>query len=394
MTCRKIIGIFAKYLPFAGILALHIFSLYNGATTIIDEMNRNIHIWTNTLMISAIVSEIGSLLVLDRFNILVTGKTPNFVQDIWEESSQDVAVRYNGMIVSSLFISVIFALNIIYTTTGKRVFSSAAVLLATLWAIGTIVYIFAGYFKIKHIRPQSVFSKLSDPAILPPIIGMIQILITRKNWVGYVYHSIYKPANDVLLTLGLIIMLCYILAIAFCHFSNIYCLIGFRFIKRDFGRIQRKIDYIQEKEEQQELLLRQTTKDIDERGEQGNFINKIGLIVPFFILHIKVYTQQRFCAASYLLSLLNFRVTKRFSGLLEPERIRLNGIRFCLVTAVLELLSLDFVLFIYFENNAPCLKFFELLSTVIIIPILLSWLAELKSKTNERNRSEMEAKEK
>lgn len=271
-------------------------------------------------------------------------------------------------------------------------FSSAAVVLATLWAIGTIVYIFAGYLKIKHMCPQSIFSKLSDPAILPAIISMIQILITRKNWVGYIYHSIYEPANDVLLTLGLIILLCYFLAVTFCYFSNIYCLIGFGFIKRDLGRIQRKIDRIQEKEEKQEALLRQTTKDIDEMGEQGNFIKKVGLIVPFLILHIKTYVQGRFCAASYLLSLLNFRIAKRFRGLLEPDRIKINGIRFCLITAVLELLSLDFILFIYLESNSPCLKFFELLSTVIIIPILLSWLAELKSKVNGRNSTETEMK--
>lgn len=40
------------------------------------------------------------------------------------------------------------------------------------------------------------------------------------------------------------------------------------------------------------------------------------------------------------------------------------------------------ILFIWLESDSLCLKFFELFSTVIIIPILLSWLAELKSKAN------------
>ena len=271
MACRKLIGILTKYLPFIGLLALLIFSLYNGAITITDEVSRNIHIWTDALMISAVVSEIGNLLVLDWLVLLTTGKAPDIVQDIWEKSSQDISAMYNGIVVSSLFVTIIFVLNLIYITTGKYVFASLSVVLVTLCTIGTIVYIFAGYLKIKYMHQQHIFSKLSGHAILPAIINMIQLLITRKSWVGYIYQSIYKPANDVVLTLGLIILMCYFLAVTFCYFSIIYCLIGFAFFKRDPNRIQEKIDCIQEKEEKQEILLRQTTKDIDEMGEQGNF---------------------------------------------------------------------------------------------------------------------------
>ena len=87
----------------------------------------------------------------------------------------------------------------------------------------------------------------------------------------------------------------------------------------------------------------------------------------------------------YVLSFIRLEIIKHLNGLLEPERIKVNTIRFCGVTAVLELLALDMVLFIYLESNDPCLKFFELLSTVIIIPVLLSWLSELKSKKDGQN---------
>ncbi|MBM6679394.1 hypothetical protein [Pseudoflavonifractor capillosus] len=390
MAGTKIIGILTKYIPFIGILVLHIFSLYRGATTVTDEINRNIQIWTDTLIISAIIGSICSLLVLDLLNILITGKTLNIVQDVLEKTSQDAAVMYNGMVVSSLFLPVVFIINMIYITTGNRLFLSITAILVTLWSIGIIINISAAYLEMNHKYSHPVISKLTDSVILSVIICMIQILITRTNWVGYIYNSIYKPENEFFLTLGLIIVLCYFLAIAFCHFSNVYCLVSLGFIRRDLGKIQKKIDYIQKRKENQEALLRQTTQDIDEKGAQGNFIKIIGLIVPFYIIHIKTYVLERFCAVSYLLSLLNLRITKLFSGLLEPDRIRINRIRFCLVTAVVELLSLDFILFIYFENHAPCLKFFELLSTVIIIPILLSWLGELKSKANGKNRSGME----
>ena len=383
MTYRKITGSVVKYLPLLGILALNIYSLYHEITTITDKTDRNISILTNALLICAIVGEIGSLLVIDRFNLLLSGKTPNFVQDILEDSNQDVSVTYNGMIVSSLFVPAIFSLYTIYIVTGIHLFSSMAIILAVLWSISTVVYILAGYLKIKHTFQDSIFSKLSNPVFVPAIICMIQILITHENWVGYVYHSICNPESDIFLTLTLIIVLCYFLAVSFCHFSNVYCLIGFWFIKRDTVQIQREIDLLQEKEENQEVLLRQVTKDIDDEAEQIRSIKKIGLALRFILIHIKTYAYGRLYAASYLLSLFNLKITRLFNNLLEPERIRINDIRFCLITAVLELLSLDFILFICLESDSPTLKFFELASTVIIIPILLSWLTGLKSKAEE-----------
>ena len=389
---KKIIGILLKYLLLIGILALQIFSLYHGATTITEETDRNICIWKNALMISAIVGAISSLLTIDSFNILITGKSQNIIEDICKKDSQDVAVMYNGLVVEALFIPAICILNIMYFVTGNRLFPRISVVVLILAVISTIVCILADYLQIKQIQAQSFFTKLSDPVILPVIICMIQMLITREKWVGYIYHNICKPENDFFLTLSIIVLSCYFLAVAFCYFSNVYCLIGFGFVKRDLDRIEEKINCIQEKKQKQEALLRQKTKSIDANGEQGSFVQKVKLIIPFYIIHIKTYALRRFYAGSYLLSLLNFSISKWFSGLLKPDRIRINGIRFCLMTAVLELLSVDFILFLNLESDSPCLKFFELLSTVIIIPIFLTWLADLKSKTDEKDQTKTKEK--
>ena len=91
-----------------------------------------------------------------------------------------------------------------------------------------------------------------------------------------------------------------------------------------------------------------------------------------------------------MMMLLNFKMTKLFGSLLKPSRIRLNTIRFCLLGAMMELLVVDFLLFIYLKSDSPCLKFFELMSTVFIIPILLSWLMELKSNAKKENKPSQE----
>lgn len=382
MTCRRIIGILIKYVPLMAILILHILSLLRGTTTIMDEMDRSISIWKDVLQISAIIGEIGCLLVLDKINISLTGKTTSFVDDIKQESSQEVAIRYNGIVADAFLLFVVMTLTILYAYTQKRIFSSIATGITTLWVISSVGYIFIMYLKIKHIMVKSIFEKLSNPVFLPMIIFMVQILITREKWVEYVYYNICEPEDDVILTFLLIIILCYFLIIFYAHFSNVYCLIGFGFVNRNIEPIQKKIELLQEKEDKRDREFRQAIKRIDKRAEQVGFIRKIGLFFKLNYIHIRRYIQERLSAALYLISILNYKIVKRFRGLLNPERIKSNSIRCCLVTAVLGLLSLDMILFIWLESDSPCLKFFELLSTVIIIPILLSWLAELKSKAN------------
>ena len=151
-------------------------------------------------------------------------------------------------------------------------------------------------------------------------------------------------------------------------------------MRKDPNMIQKEIEHLQGEEKKREEDLRQATKYVDEQAEKVRFLKKIGLIVRFCFIHYKTYIQDRYYSAVYLLSFAKYKITKRFNGLLHPERIRINGIRFWWITAVWELLALDLLLFIYLDGDDPCLKFFELLSTVIIIPVLLSWLAELKAK--------------
>ena len=375
----NVLGVVAKYIPFIGMFVVCTMRLCKGIATIADEMERNIDIWTNALVICAILGEIGSLLVIERFSLLLTGKKPNIVDDIRDESSQDVAVMYNGIIANAVILMAIMGCYILYAYTQNSLFLVVSNIAVTVFSIGTAVYILASYIKINNEQPN-LFSKLSNPVFLPVLICSIQLLITRKKLVGFIYSNIYEPQGDIYLIAVLIIVLCYFLAVAFCHYSNLYCLLGFAFLNKDPNIIQREIAYLQEQDQKREEKLRQATKYVDEQAEKVGFIKKIGVVFYFHFIHVKTYVQDRFYSAVYLLLYAKLKITKSFHGLLRPERIRINAIRFCWIVAVWELLALDLLLFIYLDGNDSCLKFFELLSTVIIIPILLSWLAELKTK--------------
>jgi len=383
MKLRKVIGALAKYIPFVSLLFIYTMSLYRGATTITDEMERGILIWTDALMLSVIIGGICNLLVMDRFSQLVTGKTPNIVNDFVEQDSKEFSVSYNGLIVGAFLKTGLVILVILYVITEIRLFLICCTILAVIFVLGTAINIFAAYLQAKREAENTVLSKLLDPVVLPTVISMILVLLTSQKTIGFVHQNLYAPQNTVFLILTLIAILCYVLAIAFCHFSNIYCLIAFMFEKDNSKRIQTKIDVVQEKNAKREDALRQVTEYVDEKAEQVGFFKKCVLAFGFFYAHTKVYFQGRYYAMSYLLSFVSLRLTKRLSGLLEAERIKNNGIRFCEVSAVLELLLLDMLLFIYLGSEDPCSRFFELLSTVIIIPILLSSLANLETNKHK-----------
>lgn len=375
-----------------GLLLISLFELamYRDKTTIEDTLERSIQMWKNVLTFSAIIGEAGGLIVVNRFNVLLTGTTPNIIRDLREENSLDFAVMYNGICASGIFLAVLFALNLLYLYTKIHLFSTICSIFAIIWAISTIIYLFAGYLKIRQTTTLSLFSKFSNPALLPTIISMIQLVITRPKLVSFVYRNIYIPQSETILTLVLIIVLVYFLASAFCHFSNIYCLIGFQFIIRNPEKIQNKIDCLQRQEDQREDFLRLATKKLDAEAKQCSCVKKFLLGIRYIGIHFKVYIQGRICAVKYLFALFNFRMTKLLGGLLRPSRIKVNCIRFCLLTVIAELLTEDFLLFVYLESSSPCLKFFELISTVCIIPILLSWLMELKSSAQKRKNAESE----
>lgn len=373
------------YLPLIAFLALAVYSLCYGAATISDGMERRIRIWKDALMASAILGELGSLMVINRFNLLLSGETPDLVRDLHEKSGPELSVMYNGLIVYAVFMPVLLAVNLLYIHTQTRVFMILATAPAVLWGISTIVYLFAMYLRIRQMQPQSLGFRFSNPVLLPAVISMLQILITQNRWVSSVYRSIYAPQSEWILTLDLILTMLYFLAAAYCHFSNLYCLLGFCFLKRDPDLLRKKLDELQAQEDRRELELHRMATELDREAEESGLLKRAFLAARFIANHVRIYVQGRACAAGYLLTVLRLEMTKRLGALLEPERLRINAIRFFLFAAMLELLTVDFLLFIYLEGSSPCLKFFELISTVFIIPVLLSWLLELKSNAKERN---------
>ena len=110
------------------------------------------------------------------------------------------------------------------------------------------------------------------------------------------------------------------------------------------------------------------------------FVGMCKQYVRISFLSVKLYCRQKWYSVLYLLRVAWMKVVSSLDNLIKPERIRISKIRFLEVTTVIELLLLDMVLFVYLGSEDSCARFFELFSTVVVIPILLSSLASLKER--------------
>lgn len=383
MKFIKIISEVAKYLPFVGLISLQILSICTAAANLSDEMERAVRIWQATLLIAVTVGMIVNLFAMDQLSKLTTGKRQSIFTDLMENSSGEISVLYNGYIVYSLFVIVIVISEYFYIRTNMLLFSICSHVLAIVLSLSVFVRMLALYIKNNQEREKTFLSKLLNPMVLPSIICFFLLLATNNKMVGFVYRNLQMPTNTAFLILALIIVLCYVLAVVFCHYSNLYYITAFAFVTKDPGKIQANLDAVEKKDAEREASLRQLSKYVDETALKVCFFKKIRLAIHFFHTHMKAYWKGNVYAVSYLLSYVKLRITQRLGGLLEEDRIRTHMIRFCEITVVLELLTLNMLLFIYLGSDNPCSRFFELLSTVIIIPILLSSLSNLKMKKVE-----------
>lgn len=384
MKFREIFGGVMKYSLFVALISLQILSIYTAVTNRSDETEFAVRIWKSVLSISAAVGLMGNLFAMDCLSKLMTGRPQNFFADFIEKDSKEISVSYNGFVVISLFLPVMVISMYLYMRTNMRLFLICSYTLAIATSVSFLVRMLALYFQSKQKSEKTFLSQLLNPIILPSVICFFLLMVTNTKTVEFVYRNLQTPASTVFRILALIIVLCYIPAVAFCHYSNLYCITAFTFIRKDPKKAQVELDAVEKKSAEREASLRQIAEYLDETALKVGFFKKIGLIIHFLSTHIKAHWKENVYAMSYLLLCGKLKITQRLGRLLDEDRIKTHMIRFCEITVVLELLALNILLFIYLEDNDPCSRFFELLSTVIIIPILLSSLSNLKVNKVEK----------
>ena len=131
-------------------------------------------------------------------------------------------------------------------------------------SVSFLVRILALYVQNKRKSGKTFLSKLLNPIILPSVICFFLLSVTNNTTVGFVYRNIQTSANTVFRILALIIVLCYIPAVAFCHFANLYCIVAFAFARKNLEEMQTELDAVGKKNAGREASLRQVAEYVDE----------------------------------------------------------------------------------------------------------------------------------
>lgn len=384
MKIKKILSTLIVYSPLFCFVIFCALSLFKGTNSIADEIESGIHFWTNLFRLSIAIGEIGCLLVMNQFSIVMTGKTSNIADDFLEQDSIEFSVSYNGLIASTVLFLGLGIPYMVYIITKNRILLICLIVLLIALSLGTVINVLSIYLQEKKFVRSSALSKLIDPLILPMVVCVILLLITNTKSVGYFYRNLYAPQKTFVLIITLVVIMCYVLAILFCHFANFYCILAFVFMNKDKERTQERINALQDKKARYDDDLLKATESIDDKASKVCFIRRFGLALSFIFAHLKSYFATRLFAVSYLFLFVNAQLSIWLSKLWEPTRIRNSIIRFCEVCAMSELLLLDMILFVKLGSEDPISRFFELLSTVIIIPILLSSLTNLSTKRQKK----------
>lgn len=380
MKFVKLISIAVKYLFLIGFICLQLLSIYTAAVNPSDGTEQTVKIWQAALLIAVTLGIMGNLFTIDQLSKLITGKRQTLLTDLVEKDSKEISASYNGFIVFSLFLPVMVMSVYFYIHTNMRLFLIVGYILMIVSSVSVFVRLLALYIRSKQENKKTFLSKLVNPIVLPLIICFFLLLVTNNKTVGFVYRNLQTPTSTAVRIVAIIIVLCYVPAVAFCHYSNLYCITAFAFAMKDPKKFQAELDEAKRNDVERKESLQKLAEYVDETALRADFFSKIRLMIHFLFVHIRAYWEENVYTVSYLLSYGKLRITERLSGLLDRVQIKTHMIRFCEITVVLELLVLNMFLFIYLESDDPCARFFELLSTVIIIPILLSSLSNLKIK--------------
>lgn len=349
-------------------------ALYQDITCIDNSFERTVYMLAHILQLLLIVSQISSLMILNLFSKLLIGYKISLISDFIEKDSREINISYNG-IISIIIICIISFLLLQYN------FIFILIIVLIEFGVGTLTQ----YLQQKAQSYNDNLSQSLNIFILPAVVPSVLIPLTNTSIIEYVYKILSVHNNTISLILTISGMLCFLLIVAVEAFFNFYYLIGIMFYSKSFDKTDEKILKLNDKNTKRREKMYIDIGIIDNMAEKGGFYKKIVLFFCLIDIHLTNYLEEKWYQILYLWWYFYQWLLIQLCDCLDINHIKNNAIRFCEIVAVIELLSLNMILFVYLGSDDPCSRFFELLSTVVVIPILLSSLAELKTKKFGKN---------
>lgn len=358
-------------------LILYLLLIYRTWHSDVDEMTRNISLWRYSLTINAAISALACFFVVDRISITDFGEKLDIAETILngDSSYSKGLLEHSGLIINSIVIGFILVLALV--SKNQALLNAMNIALEILLVINTVYYL-SEWIKVRVDFSSEEQSEGFLKAMWPIIFFIIQLLLLNKNVVQYFYSAVTTPEDYLKLTIALIILLIYLTAILYCHYSNIYYFIESIFSRNRIDeRIRNKINNAQESLSNKQKHLVRNLEHIEQHEDVGT-VSRIRAASKAMILR---YYYDRLYALKYIMLQIFYKIATSATELLEPKNFRRNRIQFYAWTIVAELLALNIILPGYLGENHLCTRIFNLISTLIIIPVLLSWILGVKDSS-------------
>lgn len=307
-------------------------------------------------------------------------KEVNPIKEFINDDSEDVAVRENSFMVRTLIYAILF-------------FVAATVHLLTkvsLWGIVLGAIFVLHFVEIFGMLPEAldvmkakgsfnnVPEKVMGEAIKNALFQLLMLYVLNVDNATKIYTWLERvctnPQLVEIIVVGVIGGIIYLLTLSI--IISIYTIIGFCFFSYDLTKIQHKYDCMNSKYDETEELLKQETKVMNEKAQKQNFLKNLKMGVGYLKYNIKIYISKNRFLFLHTMLFFKLKCCEFFKGFLKTEVYN----RFCKrvksVLIVAMLLIVNIYLYINFSNNEAVVHFYELLSTVIIIPIVLAKITE------------------
>ena len=354
-----------------GIIVGLVYVVYYNIVTYSGEIELYIKLISYSIMASAGVGMICCVkVVLSIFNMIREDKLAeirdvenkfnteipqNLINDIKNGTAADEPGQHGEMIM--LFaVNIIFILCSIY---GKGTISLVICIVCTLIFILEIADYCAIVIKLINTANKFHQGEMLGITSLPFAWFEFQVYFIRESVVMYIYHGIFQSENLEIRILMISLTLIFVLMTLICHFIYIYSFVGL---------LAKKVRIEDVKEKMEKLTVRELQDCCVTNRCSGKY--HLTKVYIFF----GTYLKRRIYAVRYLLLHLEKKAAKILVGLMDVEQLKKNTGRFCKIVMVSELVILDFILATNLNPNDPCALFFNLISTLVIIPVAITAL--------------------
>lgn len=314
-------------------------------------------------------------------NKAISKKSINPIKRFKEDSSEEVAVKSNSFMVRIIVYSLVCMIGTTaFLITKRKVFIHIPV-----WF--TIFFTMIDIIRVSPYICDALNSKEELMGIPENLMG-----ITMKNLLihlGLIYLLDKKAINYLLDLISRLIVneqvidivcvtlvLCVIYQLFFSIVINSYCIIAFTFMNKNLEKVNKKICEVNLEGKKAEEELRKKTVQVNKLANEQKRVANFLMGIKYTLYNIKIYilvSKYEFLYVWYyfkriiLKSLENLINKKYFS---KFYRIVRNPL------VVILLIVANIYLYINYKESDPVVHFYELLSTVIIIPIFLTKITE------------------